>query len=200
MRRLCFLWIMLFLFLSGCAVGVPSMQAPYPPGLTNADISAAIVSSLQQNNFPVSVVRPEIGLVTSDWRETTTAGAELAGALISGARHAQALSQRMKMEFSIDQDNRTMTILPCKQQKSGTDNWSDVSLDDRDMLLVQNVMLSTVSRIGGQVGDFQWVYRRGHDLKEQDGQEQGGAGWGVAIASGVGATIIGAFVLLENLD
>ncbi|MFC1712988.1 hypothetical protein ACFL6S_04925 [Candidatus Poribacteria bacterium] len=195
MRKLCLLWIISSLFLSGCATGIPLLEMPCPPGIDNADISTAMVSSLQQNEFPVLSVNPETGLVVSDWRETTTAGA-----LISGTRRAQALSQRIKLEFSIDQRNQTMIIRPRKQQESKNDGWNNVSLDDRDMLLVQNVALSAVSRMGGPVGDLQWVYQQRHDPGKQGKSKKGSIIKGASIASAVGATMVVAFVLLESLN
>ncbi len=201
MRKIRFLWIIWPLFLSGCVLGAPSMQASCPPGLTSTDISAAIVSSLQQDGFPVSEVRPEMGLVMSGWRKTTIAGAELGGAIIPGTRHVKAHSQRMKIEFSIDRGNRAMTILPYKQQESETDSWSDVSLDSTDMMIVQNVVLSTVSRMDGPVGDFQWVYGREHDPRKQYEQRQGSIGKKTGIiAVAIGAVMVATFVSLERLD
>lgn len=198
---MCFLWIISSLFLSGCTLGVPSMRASCPPGLTSTDISAAIVSSLRQDGFPISEVRPEMGLVVSGWRKTTIAGAELGGAIIPGTRHVKAHSQRMKMEFSIDRGNRAITILPCKQQESETDGWSDVSLDGTDMMIVQNVVLSTVSRMDGSVGDLQWVYGQEHDLRKQYEQRQGGNGKKIGIiAVAIGAVMVATFVSLESLD
>lgn len=201
MREMCFLLIISSLFLSGCVLGAPSMQASCPPGLTSADISAAIVSSLRQNGFPVSEVRPEMGLVMSDWRKTTIAGAELGGAIIPGTRHAKAHNQRMKMEFIIDRGNLAMTILPYKQQESETDSWSDVSLDSADMMIVQNVVLSTVSRMDGSVGDLQWSYGREHDPRKQYEQRQSGIGKKAGIiAVAIGAVMVAAFVSLESMD
>ena len=201
MREIRFLWIISSLFLSGCALGVPSMQASCPPGLTSADISAAIVSSLQQDGFSVSEVRPEMGLVVSDWRKIVIAGAELGGAIIPGTRHVQAHSQRMKMEFSIGRGNRAMTIRPCKQQESETGGWSDVNLDGTDMMIVQNIVLSTVSRMNGSVGDLQWVYGQEHDLRKQYKQRQGSIGKKTGIiAVVIGAVMVATFVSLESLD
>ena len=189
------IWAILFLFISGCAAVEPSAEMSYPVGTSYGNVSHAIGSSLKQNDFPIPPTNAEEGLVISDWRTTQTTGA-----LISGTSHSNTFSQRMKLEFSIDQKSRMVTIRPLKQRETGSDGWIDVSLDDTDRLLVQNVVLSIASMLGGSVSEPQWIYPPKRELEKQDEQKQSNATKGAILALGIGVTIAATFVLLESLN
>jgi hypothetical protein len=166
MRFIC-LASVIIISVSGCSTVVfPTINAGCPIETANQDVSAAAVYALQQYGFSVAVASPDIGLIVSDWKILTSAGEEVAAAIFSGmmlgAYRSETYRERMQLTFSINRQAEILAIKPHKQQVTRLYGWSDAALDNQDMLLVQNIMTTAVSTMGGSVASLRWAYPPGH--------------------------------------
>lgn len=157
--------VLLFLFvgLSGCAVVMPTVTAKYPRDRENKDIVSAAVVVLQQYDFSVTVVEPDMGLIVTDWRAATTPGEETATAILSAIAYSplhpsygDSGRQRIKLTLTIDKAAHKIVLKPNKQGSTKVRGWFEVNLDDGDKRLLQKIAERIVRRIGGRTASIEW--------------------------------------------
>ncbi len=153
-------WVIMF---SGCAVMMPTITATYPFERENKDIVSAAVVVLQQYNFTVTVVQPDMGLVVTDWRAATTQGEEIATTILSALVYAplhpsygESRRQRIKLTLTVDKAAHKIILKPIKQGSTNIRGYFEVNLDEGDKRLLQKIADSIVMRIGGRVASIEW--------------------------------------------
>lgn len=153
-------WIIAF---SGCAVIMPTVTVQYPLERENKDIVSAAVAVLQQHDFTVTVVEPDMGLIVTDWRAATTQGEEIATTILSALAYAplhpsygDSRRQRIKLNLTIDKATHKIVIKPVKQGSTKVRGYFAVNLDEGDKRLLQKIAESIAMRIGGRIASIEW--------------------------------------------
>ena len=156
MQKIIYLIIAVFvfpIFITGCAVVMPTIYAQYPDSVNPKDIVAVSVLVLQEHGFSFVMIDKELGLLVTDWRSAMTAVEEGVVLVLSG----NVARQRMKLTITVDTTAQHICIKPIKQGSSNNYRWADVNLDDGDRELLQQITNQIVQRIGGAKTRIKWI-------------------------------------------
>jgi len=144
--------VFLCIMVTGCSVIMPTAIVPYPETISPKDIVAASVVALQEQEYPVTVVNENIGLVTTDWKNLTSKGSEIAQALLSG----KVSHSRMKITITVNRQKRQINLKPLKQYESGYGAWQNQKLSDGDYKKIDE-LVNRICDITGIKKELIWI-------------------------------------------
>jgi hypothetical protein len=143
--------VLLGLFtLNGCEVSMPMIATTYPLGKDIKDVTSIIAMVLQERNFVVTVINPEMGLVVTDWNTISTS----TETILFG------LKSRMRLSITVDKNKQEILIKPSNQCLNKSIGWTETRLNDKQTLLLDNIVSDITIRCGGAKSSIRWIQQQ----------------------------------------
>lgn len=129
--------MLLFFAMAGCGVIDPTLiNGPVSEGITPGELLNAAVVTLQEQGYTVIVADREGGVVTTDWRDESSA----VDRILLGEFH------RTRVSVTVDFYTRNVAVQMTRQIKEGDSPWRNEGLSNGDRTRIQNILSRIQSR------------------------------------------------------
>lgn len=152
MIRISVVLVLITIVVMGCAIMMPTAVFEHPESVSAEDIVAAAAVALQEQEYPVMTVNDRIGLVTTDWKDITSTGSQIAQALLVG----RVAHTRMKVTITVDKTTRRVNLKPLKQAQNGYGGWGNAKLSDGDFKKL-NIVITRLRETVGMPESVVWI-------------------------------------------
>jgi len=143
--------ILLSLFvLTGCEVSMPMIATTYPLNKDIKDVTSVIAMVVQERNFVVTVVNPEMGLVVTDWNRISSSADEI----------LFGIQRRMRLSITVDKNKQEILIKPSNECQLNKGGWTETRLNDKQTQMLDSIVSDITTRCGGSKNSIHWIQQQ----------------------------------------
>ncbi len=115
------------LLITGCSYKPLIIDYAVDAPADRAAIVAATVSVLQQEGYAIALANENVGVVTTEWQDTTSGASKVVGALFNSPS-----GQRKQITTTVSVDGRRVVLQLTKQEQAALGGWRNARPSGRD--------------------------------------------------------------------